>query len=143
MGQQLALARAANLLGISRHDLQRLIHDGDLDTFEGKVDVDDLRQRYPALALDDNPMLERTQLIRQTAFARRVSSTVMPDTDSLEKQLRKHSADLSIANAKVAKFRGCIVELAQLLGDLNRDATSEQKAVIDVINSWLLDKLEA
>ncbi len=40
------------------------------------------------------------------------------------------------------KFRVCIEELAQLLGDLNRDATPDQKKVISVINSWLLDKLE-
>lgn len=142
MGQQVALAKAASLLGVSRQDLQRLVHDGDLNTFEGKVDMDDLRQRYPMLALSDSPEFERTQLIRQTAFARRVSDTVAPDTDDLERQLRKRNADLSIANAKMMKFRGCIQELAQLLGDLNRDASPEQKAVINVVNSWLLDKLE-
>ena len=143
MGQQLALAKAAHMLGVDRHDLQKLIHDGDLHTFEGKVDVDELRQRYPALALQDSPMLERTQLIRQTAFARRVADTVAPDTESLERQLRKRSADLSIANAKMKKFRGCIEELAQVLGDLNRTATPEQKEIIDIVNSWLLDKLES
>lgn len=142
MGQQVALARAANLLGVSRQDLQRLVHDGDLETFEGKVDMDDLRQRYPTIALNDSPEYERTSLIRQTAFARRVSDTVAPDTDSLERQLRKRNADLSIANAKMQKFRGCINELAQLLGDLNREANPEQKQVINVVNSWLLDKLE-
>lgn len=143
MGQQLALAKAASMLGVNRHDLQKLVHDGDLHAFEGKVDVDELRQRYPALALQDNPMLERTQLIRQTAFARRVADTVAPDSDSLERQLRKRNSDLSIANAKMKKFRICIEELAQLLGDLNRTATPEQKKVIGVVNSWLLDKLES
>lgn len=142
MGQRVALARAANLLGVTRQDLQRLVHDGDLNTFEGRVDLDDLRQRYPTMALNDNPEYERTQMIRNTAFARRVADTVAPDTDSLERQLRKRSADLSIANAKMEKFRGCIQELAQLLGDLNRDATQDQKEVINVVNSWLLDKLE-
>ena len=143
MGQQLPLAKAANLLGVTRQDLQRLVHDGDLHAFEGKVDVDELRQRYPAMALEEDPMLERTQLIRQTAFARRVADTVAPDLDDLEKQLRKRNSDLSIANAKMQKFRGCIQELAQLLGDLNRDATPEQKEVINVVNGWLLDKLES
>lgn len=142
MGQQLPLAKAATLLGVPRRDLQRLVHDGDLHTFEGKVDMDELRQRYPLMAMDDDPILEYTKLIRQTSFARRVADTVAPDTDFLEHQLRKRNADLSVANAKMQKFRGCIHELAQLLGDLNRDATSEQKQVIGVVNSWLLDKLE-
>ncbi len=142
MGQQVGVAKAAHLLGISRHDLQRLIHDGDLNTFEGQVDLEELRQRYPALALQDDPVKERIDLIRGTAFGRRLRETLMPDTDALQIQLRKRNADLSVAQAKVQKFRGCIEELAQLLGDLNRDATPEQKKVITIINSWLLDKLE-
>ncbi len=143
MGQRLTLAKAAGLLGVSRQDLQKLVHDGDLHAFEGKVDLDELRQRYPTIAMQDNPMFERTQLIRQTAFARRVADTVAPDLDDLERQLRKRNADLSIANAKMMKFRGCIEELAQVLGDLNREASPEQKKVIKVVNSWLLDKLES
>jgi len=181
MGQQVGVAKAAHMLGVSRHDLQRLIHDGDLRTFEGQVDMDELRQRYPALALKDDPVMERIDLIRGTAFGRRVRETLMPDTDSLqiqlrnthlptnivvqcqndrsqhknraeamsmlksrlyEEELRKRNADLSVSQAKVLKFRGCIEELAQLLGDLNRDATPDQKKVITIINSWLLDKLE-
>ena len=142
MGQQVGVAKAAHMLGISRHDLQRLIHDGDLNTFEGQVDMDELRQRYPALALKDDPVKERIDLIRGTAFGRRLRETLIPDTDSLQIQLRKRNADLSVAQAKVLKFRGCIEELAQLLGDLNRDATPDQKKVITIINSWLLDKLE-
>lgn len=142
MGQQMGVAKAAHMLGISRHDLQRLILDGELHTFEGQVDVDELRLRYPAMALNDDPIKERVDLIRGTAFARRVRETVLPDTDTLQTQLRKRNADLSVARAQVLKFRGCIEELAQLLGDLNRDATPEQKKVIMVVNSWLLDKLE-
>lgn len=142
MGQQVGVAKAAHMLGVSRHDLQRLIHDGELRTFEGLVDLDELRQRYPALALKDDPVMERIELIRGTAFGRRVREAVMPDTDSLQSQLRKRNADLSVAQAKMQKFRGCIEELAQLLGDLNRDATPDQKKVITIINSWLLDKLE-
>ena len=142
MGQQVGVAKAAHLLGISRHDLQRLIHDGDLKTFEGQVDMDELRQRYPTLALNDDPVKERIDLIRGTAFERRIRETLTPDTDSLQIQLRKRTADLSVAQAKMLKFRVCIEELAQLLGDLNRDATPDQKKVISIINSWLLDKLE-
>ncbi len=141
MGRQVGVAKAASTLGISRHELQRLIHDGDLHTFEGQVDMDELRQRYPTLALQDDPVKERVDLIRGTAFARRVTSTVAPDTDTLENQLRRRTADLNVAEEKMKHFRGCIEELAQILGDLNRDATPDQKQVISVINSWLLDRL--
>lgn len=142
MGQQVGVAKAAHLLGVSRHDLQRLIHDGELKTFEGQVDLEDLRRRYPALALNDDPVKERIDLIRGTAFGRRVRETLVPETDALEMQLRRRTTDLNVAQAKMQRFRLCIEELAQLLGDLNRDATPDQKKVITIINSWLLDKLE-
>jgi CDP-4-dehydro-6-deoxyglucose reductase, E3 len=141
MGRQVGVAKAASTLGISRHELQRLIHDGDLHTFEGQVDLDELRHRFPTLAMQDDPVKERVDLIRGTAFSRRVTSTVAPDTDTLENQLRRRTADLNVAEEKMKHFRGCIEELAQILGDLNRDATPDQKQVISVINSWLLDKL--
>jgi hypothetical protein len=47
-----------------------------------------------------------------------------------------------VANGQIRKYRGCIEELAQLMGDLNRDASPEQKETLAIINSWLLDKLE-
>ncbi len=142
MGQQVGIAKAAHMLGVSRHDLQRLIHDGELNTFEGQVDLEELRRRYPALALNDDPVKERIDLIRGTAFGRRVREALVPETDALEMQLRRRTTDLNVAQAKMQRFRLCIEELAQLLGDLNRDATPDQKKVISIINSWLLDKLE-
>jgi CDP-4-dehydro-6-deoxyglucose reductase, E3 len=142
MGQQVGVSKAASSLGISRHELQRLIHDGDLHTFEGQVDLDELRQRYPTMALKDDLVKERIDLIRNTSFSRRVTSTVMPDTDTLENQLRRRTTELNVAEEKMKHFRGCIQELAQVLGDLNRDASPEQKRVLAVINSWLLDRLE-
>ncbi len=142
MGQQVGVSKAASTLGISRHELQRLIHDGDLHTFEGQVDLDELRQRFPTMALKDDLVKERIDLIRNTSFSRRVTSTVVPDTDTLENQLRRRTTELNVAEEKMKHFRGCIQELAQVLGDLNRDASPEQKQVLAVINSWLLDRLE-
>jgi hypothetical protein len=142
MGRQVGVSKAASTLGISRHELQRLIQDGDLHTFEGQVDLDELRQRYPTMALKDDLVKERIDLIRNTSFSRRVTSTVMPDTDTLETQLRRRTTELNVAEEKMKHFRGCIQELAQVLGDLNRGATPDQKKVLSVINSWLLDRLE-
>lgn len=142
MGHHVGIAKAAHALGIDRHDIQRMIRSGELQTFEGEVDLDELRHHYPTMALDENMMVERVKLIRGAAFARRVRNRVMPETDELEIRLHKRDVALGVAEAQLKKYRGCIEELAQLLGDLNRDASGEQKDLIGVINSWLLDKLE-
>ena len=143
MGHHVGIAKAAHILGIDRHDIQRMIRSGELHTFEGDVDLDELRQHYPTMALDENMMVERVKLIRGAAFARRVRNRVMPETDELEIRLHKRDVALGVAEAQLKKYRGCIEELAQLMGDLNREATDDQKAMIKVINSWLLDKLES
>jgi CDP-4-dehydro-6-deoxyglucose reductase len=130
-------------MGIDRHDLQQMIRSGELHTFEGTVDMDELRQHYPTMALDEDLMLERVTLIRSAAFGRRVRETVMPDTDALHIQLHKRDVALGVAQMQLKKYRGCIEELAQLMGELNREATSDQKEMIGIINSWLLDKLES
>lgn len=143
MGQHVGIAKAAHLMGINRHDIQQMIRSGELNTFEGEVDLDELRQHYPTMALDENMMVERVKLIRGAAFARRVRQRVMPETDELEIRLHKRDVALGVAEAQLKKYRGCIEDLAQLMGDLNRDATAEQKAMIGVINSWLLDRLES
>lgn len=143
MGQQVGIAKAAHMFGIDRHDLQRLIRNGEIHTFEGAVDLDELREHYPAMALDENIMVERVNLIRGASFARRVRSRVMPETDELEIRLHKRDVALGVAEAQLKKYRGCIEELAHLMADLNREASPDQKDMILVINSWLLDKLES
>jgi len=143
MGQHVGIAKAAHLLGIDRHDLQRMMRSGELHTFEGEVDLDELRHHYPTMALDENMMVERVMLIRGASFARRVRERVMPESEELEIRLQKRDVALGVAEAQLKKYRGCIEELAQLMAELNREASSDQKELISVINSWLLDKLES
>lgn len=142
MGQHVGISKAAHLLGVDRHDLQYLIRSGELHTFEGEVDLDELRHHYPAMAMDEDMMVERVNLIRGAAFGRRVRETIMPDTDEMQIKLQKRDVALGVAQAQLRKYRGCIEELAQLMAELNREATPEQKQLIGVLNSWLLDKLE-
>lgn len=143
MGQHVGVSKAAHILGVDRHDLQQMIRSGELHTFEGDLDMDELRHHYPTMALDDNMMVERVQLIRGASFGRRVSETILPDNDELQVKLHKRDVALGVAQAQLRKYRGCIEELAQLMGALNREATPDQKQMIGVINSWLLDKLES
>lgn len=143
MGQHVGVSKASHMLGVDRHDLQQMIRSGELNTFEGNLDMDELRQHYPLMALDEDIMIERVKLIRSASFGRRVSETILPDTDELQIKLHKRDVALGVAQAELKRYRGCIEELAQLMGALNREATPDQKQMIGVINSWLLDKLES
>lgn len=142
MGQKVAVATAVRLLRIKRAELQRLIHDGVLPAPDGMVDVDCLRELYPRLVFHEAPMLERVQLIKTTAFSRRVRSTVMPDRDALEVQLHKRNAELSLERAMAKKYRELIDDLCRKLDAMQNCDDAGQRRVVAELNRWLLQRLE-
>ena len=142
MGHHIGVAKAAHLLGIERNVLQRMIRRGDLHTFEGMLDVEELRSRYPLLAMDDESELERVRLIKKTAFSRRVTSTVMPETDELEQRLARRTADLALARAKEQQYRTLLEDLAQTLCDMLETEDQKQRDLVNLINRWLVERLE-
>lgn len=142
MGNKVALAMAVRLLGIKRTELQQMIHNGELAAPDGMVDIDQLRQLYPRLALADSPVLERVQLIKTTAFSRRVRSTVTPERDALEIQIRKRNAELSLERAMAKKYRELLEELTRKLDQMQNSADPAQRQVVSEINCWLLSRME-
>jgi len=143
MTQYLGVAKAAKLLGVPRDTLQQLIRRGDLETFEGKVDLEALKKRFPALALDDSSMVERTQIIRDSAYAKRVQETLSPSKEDLQSQIRRLIVELSVARVKQKSYRDLFTELLDKLTELQQNAQPEQQWFIDELNSWLLERIKS
>lgn len=143
MGQLVGVAKAVRILGISRHTLQDLIRSGSLPTFEGRVDLDELRQRYPALAIDGSSLLERTRLLRETAFSRRVRDTVLPDQETLAGQLKKCKADLSVEREKAKEYRAILDEFLHKLDEIREKGNSGESEMVVSLNRWLLGRLQS
>jgi hypothetical protein len=126
-----------------RRELQRLIRNGDLRTFEGCVKLDELRQRFPSLAIEEGSLLERISFLQETAFSRRVRETVAPDHEDLAARLRKRTADLAVERARAQKYCAILRELAAHVASLHSQAEGDAKQTLDGINQWLLARLEA
>ena len=142
MGQELiTVSKAAQMLKISRRDLQKLIRDGELFCMDGYVDLNELRIRFPQMSLNDGSMNERVKMIKSSAFGRRVRQTITPETDEIEMQLKRRTTDLSVAKARAKKYQEILHELTSYLGKAQLDATPEQKKVIYEINQWLSRKM--
>lgn len=142
MGYHVAVARAAHLLGINRHELQKLIRQGELHTFEGRLDMDELRSHFPMLVLDEDADHERLNMLRKTAFARRVSERVVPSRDTLETQLRRARAERDVEQEKAKKYRSVIEELSKRLCVLQEEGDQTQRDLVNQINHCLLEELE-
>jgi CDP-4-dehydro-6-deoxyglucose reductase len=143
MGHRVSVAKAAHLLGVDRHDLQKMIRSDDLHTFEGKVDVDELREHYPLLAMDEDSEFERLEILKRTAFSRRVSERVLPEKDDIEIRLKRYQVELSVLRERAKKYRRVLEELAQTLCDLQETDDPNQKELVTIINRKLLEELES
>jgi len=142
MAHFIGMARAARMLGVDRHTLQQLVHDGQLETFEGQVDVEALRERYPGMLTDEPGILEHVRTLRQTAFARRVQEAVAPNPEALSAQLHKLDVELSIERHHAKKYRQIVEDLVRKLNELHPTVTVEQRMLISDICCWLAGRIE-
>lgn len=143
MTRYMGVAKAAKLLGVSRDNLQQLIRRGDLQTFEGQVDLEALKERFPALALDDSAAVERAHIIRDTAYAKRVQETLSPSKEDLQTQLRRLKVELAVVKVKQQSYRDLFADLLDKLSDLQQHAGPDQQVLIEELNGWLLQRIKA
>lgn len=143
MTQYMGVAKAAKLLGVSRETLQHLIRRGDLKTFEGQVDLEALKKRFPALALEDSSVLERMNIIRDNAYAKRLQETLSPSKEDLLSQIRRLKVELSVARVKQKSYRNLFAELLDKLAELQENCEPDQQWLIEELNAWLLERIKA
>ena len=141
MANTVGVAKAAKMLGISRVRLQQMIREGELHTFEGLVDLDELKRSFPVLAINKSPILERTQILRDSAYAKRVQQHLMPQ-DSLQNQIRRLKVDLSIQKTKARNYQQLFNDLLTTLSELQQTEDEAAKKTAVKLNLWLLSRIE-
>jgi len=130
------------MLGISRHELQRMIHDGELESFDGKVELERLRERFPTLALAENSFAQELAFLKQTAFALRIKDVAFPDAEALASQLHKLRAKLAVTQAREQHYRELLKEMGRRLAEVYSDCDDAQREQLTALSRWLLDELE-
>ena len=111
MPRLLTVSRAARLVGVSRGTLQQQIQDGELTSFEGMVDIDDLSRVYPQMELEDNAMLEKIEDIIDNALKRargeKLRKLISPDLSTLAARVASLSKEL----ARIKKHNQFLTEV--------------------------------
>ena len=127
MPQQLALSRAAKLIGISRASLQKRIKDGGLHSFDGTISTEDLLQLYPDLKLEDSGMFEKTRKIKEEAFRRRIMDRALPAKEVLAERLFEQSMDLNDVNQYLQRYHALVTSLQEQIDKLSTSASLEPR----------------
>ncbi len=95
MSRQLNLVRAAQLVGVPRATLQRMIRAGELRAHDGFIEIDELRRLFPDRELDEGGALEQVARIRDEAFGRRLRERVLPSQEVLAQRVLAQSQELA------------------------------------------------
>lgn len=140
MPQLLPVFRAARLVGITRSALQKIIHDGELPTFEGQVALEDLLQAFPQTDLGYDAEYERIQNIKASAFAKRVRERMLPDAHVLARRVAELGRDLAVTQNGQHRQQQLLQEIRQRLNISRQNPTTK---AIDDIMQWLDDALKA
>ncbi|UCE88676.1 MAG: 2Fe-2S iron-sulfur cluster binding domain-containing protein [Pseudomonadota bacterium] len=143
MAQLIPVARAARLVGIKRGTLQRKIRNGELSTFEGMVDLNELLREYPHTQIEDTSLLERMEkfIDRASRKARQTPSSLL-DAQTLAARLAEVSRQLATAHSKVDKYSTIIKNIKEKLIDWEREAGSSADPHFLEFKSWLFNTLE-
>ena len=142
MAKYVAGAKAAKSLGVKRSMLQSLIRQGDLMTFEGLVDLEELENHFPAIRWEKSPMVERARLIRDNAYSHRVQSALFTQKESQESQIRRLQVELGIHKAKEDVYRNIILELMSRLTQLQQ-MDGQYRQIAEELNCWLLKQFKS
>lgn len=145
MSRLVTVSRAAKLVGVSRGNLQRRIRDGEIESFEGMVDLSTLSRHFPGTNLEDNSMLEKLERIIENA-ARKArthkASTLPPDMETLAARVNILSDELVESKLSISIFYNIFDKLKSKLNHLAKSEPQAAAAIRD-LHSWLLKEIES
>ena len=113
MSRHLTAWRAAQLVGVSRGELQRQVRDGLLELNDGLVSTDALLRLYPSARFEESGLLERVAQIKDEAFGRRVRERLLPSQEVLAQRLFGQSQELADVRRHLQRYHALVVELQQ------------------------------
>ncbi|MBI5330124.1 MAG: 2Fe-2S iron-sulfur cluster binding domain-containing protein [Betaproteobacteria bacterium] len=143
MSHYLPLSRVARLVGQSRSALQRLIHDGQLATFDGMVDMNELLRVFPDVQWEEDGEFRRVEEIKANAFRKRVLDRVLPDKEVLAERLYEVGKEFAAAKALLLHYDEVFRFLADKLEDVAESGGATTQEAVAGVKHWLKHELDA
>lgn len=139
MARYLTLSKAARLVGIKRGALQDKIRAGQLSTFEGMLELDELLRVFPHVEVEDSTMLERVDRFIESARIKARTNTVLPDARTLLTRVSVLGQELAAAKAEVKRYATLIDALKARIAALD---SSGRDNGVQAFKAWFVSALE-
>lgn len=143
MPHYLPLSRVARLVGQPRGVIQRMIHDGELSTFDGMVDMEELLRVFPEVKWEDEGDWKRVEEIKEKAFARRVRDRVLPDKEVLAERLFELGKEFAAAKSLLLHYDAIFRFLPDKLADVAETGGEATWQAVADVKQWLAGEMEA
>jgi CDP-4-dehydro-6-deoxyglucose reductase, E3 len=136
----LDIARAAKSAGVSRLEIQKRIADGDLPSFEGKVDYDVLARLYPLTSTSVPGMLEYVEGLKEAALHKTLGADSHQPNETLEQAYARVCHDLEHARTLARDRLILLKDTERMLGQLEVDVRPPQR--VRALAQWLKVRLK-
>ncbi len=134
MSRLLTVSRAARLVGVSRNQLQKQIANGELQSFEGMVDIDELGKLYADVELEDNTIIEKIETIIDNALKKarggNLRKLLAPDLSTLARRVVSLYRDLNRQTRQTNALLRLIEETRNKLAEIENNPQKEQIAAL-------------
>lgn len=87
MSHRLPLSRVAKLVSVPRSTLQAMIRQGEIATFDGSIELDELLRVFPDVHLEDEGEIQRIAEIKEKAYGKRLRERILPSQEILSERL--------------------------------------------------------
>ncbi len=139
MERYISLSRAARLVGTTRTELQQRIQNGELQTFEGQLEMSELLRAYPDAQVEDNTMIERVERIMAEAVHKLPDDDTLPDARALHLRLGRLGQELADTKASLCRYSWIIDEMSRLLDEAVEQGDTDLRALRDRFHRLLDD----
>ena len=143
MPHYLPLSRVARLVGQPRSTIQRMVHDGQIDTFDGMVDVQELLRVFPDVRWEEEGDYKRVEEIKEHAFAKRIRDRVLPDKEVLAERLFEMGKEFAAAKSLLLHYDTVFRFLPDKLADVAEIGGEATQQAIASLKQWLQREMEA
>ncbi|MBF0252085.1 MAG: hypothetical protein HQL35_15830 [Alphaproteobacteria bacterium] len=142
MGELISIAKCAKALEIKHRDFSRRLASAGIETFEGKVDVDDVKRIAPNFTLDDQTICETVRLIRQTARRRgAVAPPHKPERELQDDLDRMHNKWL-LERKRAQEYRDFVDNLVTHLGQMQESQDPNEAAWAVRLSAWICHQFD-
>ena len=138
MTRLLSVSRAARLVGITRGALQKRIRQGDLQSFEGEVLLQDLANLYPDVQIEDTSMLEKMDRFIENALHRarykKLSELTLPTTETLVARVRSLSHEINSLQNKALLYKDAFERLSQYIQSIKLEPSDVALTALEALH---------